>query len=280
VAPRGPNIGQRIGGYLARQHLGLVALVLVVGGGSAYAADRLARNSVTSKHIKNGTVRGVDLGARAVTANKLSKGAVTVTKLRGGAVTMKKIGDGQVTGAKIADGSVSGAKIGDGQVTGAKIADGSVSGAKIGDGQVTGADIADRAIGASDLDPGTVGDVMSAAGSLPSDGTSKEILAVDGFGVLRATCTPPNTLGFFYTLNSPVSQRARAFGHDALDNAPVGSAAITGTAGGVGYGAPNHGLLGGEVWTSTSERVLAIEISIDTGCFYRITATLDRNEAG
>jgi hypothetical protein len=260
VAPRGPNIGQRIGGYLARQHLGLVALVLVVGGGSAYAADRLARNSVTSKHIKNGTVRGVDLGARAVTANKLSKGAVTVTKLRDGAVTMKKIGDGQVTGAKIADGSV--------------------SGAKIGDGQVTGADIADRAIGASDLDPGTVGDVMSAAGSLPSDGTSKEILAVDGFGVLRATCTPPNTLGFLYTLNSPVSQRARAFGHDALDNAPVGSAAITGTAGGVGYGAPNHGLLGGEVWTSTSERVLAIEISIDTGCFYRITATLDRNEAG
>jgi hypothetical protein len=280
VAPRRPNIGERVGGYVARQHLGLVALILVVGGGSAYAADRLARNSVESKHIKNGTVRGVDLRTRAVTAKKLSNGAVTVTKLRNGAVTTAKIGDGQVTGPKLADGSVGGVKIADGSLSGVKIADGSVGGAKIADGQVTGADIADRAIGASDLDPETVGDVMSAAGSLPSTGASTDILAVNGFGVLRANCTPPSTLGFVYALNSPVQQRARAFGHDPTDNAPVGSAAITGTAGGVGYGAANHALLGGELSTFTSERVLAIEISIDTGCFYRITATLDRNEAG
>jgi hypothetical protein len=113
-------------------------------------------------------------------------------------------------------------------------------------------------------------------------GLAALILVVGGgsFGVLRANCTPPTTLSFFYAGNSPVQQRARAFGHDAIDNTPVGSAAITGTGGGAGYGGSGHSLLGGEVRAFTSERVLAIEISIDTACFYSVRATLDRNEAG
>ena len=266
----GARIVGRLGGYLARQPLGLVALVLVVGGGSAYAADQLARNSVRSKHIKNGAVKGVDLRNRAVTAKKLATGAVTVTKLGDGAVTVTKIGDGQVTGAKL----------GDGQVTGSKLADDSVSGAKIADGQVTGADIADLSIGASDLDPGTIGDVISASGTLPNTATNVDILAVDGFGVLKGNCGAAGNLGFFYELNSPVQQKARGFGHDQIDNSPVGSAGISGTAGGVGYGGSGHQLLEGQVWSFTAERVLTIEISIDLSCIYRVRATLDHNDAG
>jgi hypothetical protein len=270
VPPRSRRIGKRIGGYVSMQPLGLVALILVVlGGGSAYAAGQLAKNSVKSKHIGNGAVKAVDLHSRAVTTKKLANGAVTVTKLGTGAVTVTKIGDGQVTGAKIADGSVSGAKI----------ADGSVSGAEIADGQVTGADVADGTIGASDLDSVTVGDVKSAAGTLASGAPAKDILAVDGLGVLRANCTFPNTMGFFYALNSPVQQRARAFGHDPIDNGPSDTVGITATAGGVGYGGPLHQLLEGHVWASTADRLLWIDISIDSGCVYRVRATLDRNDA-
>ena len=70
------------------------------------------------------------------------------------------------------------------------------------------------------------------------------------------------------------------FGHDAIDNSPVGSAGITGTAGGLGYGAGGHTLLEGQLWSFTDERVLTIEISIDPGCIYRVRATLDHNDAG
>jgi hypothetical protein len=271
VPPRGPTIRERIGGLVAAQPLGLVALILVVAGGSsAYAADRLAKNSVTSKTIKNATVKAPDLGKGAVTTKKLAKGSVTVTKLGDGAVTVTKIGDGQVTSAKIADAAI----------TGAKLADGSVSGAKIADGAVTGADIADGAIGASELDPATVGDVMSAAGNLTSGATAKDILAIEGFGVLRASCTFPDTMGFSYALDSPVTQRARLFGRDAIDNVPISTLPITGTTGAsVNYSAAGHQMLAGELWTSTADRVLWVEIWIDFACAYRARATVDRNQA-
>jgi hypothetical protein len=270
VTPRRPTISKRIGAYVSSQPFGIAALILVfLSGGSAYAAVQLANNSVKSKHIKKGAVKAPDLGKRSVTTTKLANSAVTATKLGNGAVTVTKIGDGQVTGAKIADGSVGATEIADGSVTGAEIADGSVSGPKIADGT----------IGASKLDPASVGNVTSAAGTLTSGAAQKEILAFEGFGLLKANCTLPNTMGFNYTLNSPVQQRARLFGHDVTDNVPVGHVAITGSAGGLTYSAPDHQLLGGEVWTSTPDRVLWIEISIDPGCAYRVRATLDRNDA-
>lgn len=264
---------KRIGAFLARQPLGLVALVLVVlGGSTAYAAGvRLAKNSVTSRHIKNGAVKPADLRNRAVTTKKLRNGSVTATKLANGAVLTTKIADGQVTGPKIADGSVGGGKIANGSVTTAKIAD----------GQVTGADIANGTIGASKLDSASVGDVMSAAGTLPNTGVQATILTVPGFGVLRASCSPPNTLGFTYELNSPISQRVHEFAHDPTDNTPVGATGTTGTSGAtIGYGGANHALLEGQVWSFTVERVLWIDIRTTTNCDYRVRATLDRNDAG
>jgi hypothetical protein len=144
---------------------------------------------------------------------------------------------------------------------------------------VTGADIADLSIGASDLDPATVGDVISASGTLPNTGANVDILAFGGFGVLKANCAAGGNLGFFYALNSPVQQKTRVFGRDPIDNSPIGSAPITGTAGGAGYGGGGHLLLEGDVWSFTDERVLTIEISIDPGCIYRVRATLDHNDA-
>ncbi len=69
----------RILGSIARlvraQWLGLLALVLVLSGGAAYAA--VAKDSVVSKSIKNGQVKTVDLKDGAVTGAKVAPDTLT-----------------------------------------------------------------------------------------------------------------------------------------------------------------------------------------------------------
>jgi hypothetical protein len=69
----------RILGSIARlvrgQWLGLLALVLVLSGGAAYAA--VAKDSVVSKSIKNGQVKTVDLKDGAVTGAKVLDDTLT-----------------------------------------------------------------------------------------------------------------------------------------------------------------------------------------------------------
>jgi len=73
-----------------------LALILVVGGGTVYAAARIGKNDVKSKNIAKGAVKSADLGKNAVTAEKLRDGAVTSSKLQ----------DGTITGADLAAGVI------------------------------------------------------------------------------------------------------------------------------------------------------------------------------
>jgi hypothetical protein len=57
------------------QFLGLIAVLLVLTGSAAYAAA--AKDSVTSRSIKNGAVKTVDLKDGAVTGPKIATDAVT-----------------------------------------------------------------------------------------------------------------------------------------------------------------------------------------------------------
>ncbi|MEX2464472.1 MAG: hypothetical protein WD428_01215, partial [Gaiellaceae bacterium] len=52
-----------------------IALFVALGGTSV-AAVTLARNSVLSKHIKNGQVKTADLGANAVNSAKVGNGSL------------------------------------------------------------------------------------------------------------------------------------------------------------------------------------------------------------
>ena len=115
----------------------LLALALSLGG-TAYAAKL-----ITSKDIKNNTVRSVDL----------RNGGVTAADLKDGAVGGPEIKDGAVGGADIADGGVGSADIADGGVGGADIAGGGVGSVDIADGGVGGAGVADGSIGLEDLSP-------------------------------------------------------------------------------------------------------------------------------
>jgi hypothetical protein len=68
-----------------------IAVFLVLGGASAFAATQLGKNSVGTKQLKK----------NAVTATKIKNNAVTAKKIKNNAVTTAKIKDGAVTGAKV-----------------------------------------------------------------------------------------------------------------------------------------------------------------------------------
>jgi hypothetical protein len=73
-----------------------IAVFLVLGGGAAFAATQLGKNSVGSKQLKK----------NAVTTAKIKNNAVTAAKIKAGAVTTDKLGDDAATGAKVLESSL------------------------------------------------------------------------------------------------------------------------------------------------------------------------------
>jgi hypothetical protein len=110
-------------GYIRRNHVGLIALVLALSG-TAYAATH-----VTGKDIKNKSITAKDIKPNALTG--------------------KQVKDGGLNGADIADGSLSGDDVADDSLSGADLADGSISGADVADDSLTGADIDEASLNVS-----------------------------------------------------------------------------------------------------------------------------------
>jgi hypothetical protein len=73
-----------------------LAVFLVLGGATAFAASGLGRNSVGSKQLKRNAVTGV----------KIKKGAVTGAKIKSGSITGTQIKSGSLDGSKINVGSL------------------------------------------------------------------------------------------------------------------------------------------------------------------------------
>jgi hypothetical protein len=134
-------------------------LALFVGlGGQGYAkAPKLARNSVTSKTIKNGQVSSSDLKDGGVKSADLVDGGVGLIDLSPALkAQLSQILDGSVTTAKLGDGSVTTPKLADGSVTNPKLGADSVTGPKVAANTLTSGDIASGAVGASELGPNSV----------------------------------------------------------------------------------------------------------------------------
>jgi hypothetical protein len=83
-----------------------LAVFLVLGGASAFAAVQLGKNSVGTKQLKKGAVTKAKIRKGAVTTAKLKGNAVNAAKLRKNAVTTPKIRNGAVTGAKVDEGTL------------------------------------------------------------------------------------------------------------------------------------------------------------------------------
>lgn len=63
------------GSYLRRHHLGLVAIFLALSGPAVAAT--VAKNSVTSKSIRNGSIQGPDVRADSLTGDQIQESTLT-----------------------------------------------------------------------------------------------------------------------------------------------------------------------------------------------------------
>jgi hypothetical protein len=90
-----------------------IAVFLILGGASAFAASQLGKNSVGTKELKAKAVSAAKIKANAVTSAKIKKQAVTAGKIAAGAVIGEKIGAGAVTGEKVVPGSLTTAALSD-----------------------------------------------------------------------------------------------------------------------------------------------------------------------
>jgi hypothetical protein len=93
-----------------------IALCLVVGGGSALAA-----NTIFSVDIVDGEVRNADLGANAVGSAKIADRAVKNADLGLGASSSNTIADAGIQGVDVKGGTLTGAHLTDDSLTGADI---------------------------------------------------------------------------------------------------------------------------------------------------------------
>lgn len=105
----------------------ILAIVIALATGTAWAASQLPPKSVGTKQLRNG----------AVTADKLRKNSVTTDKIKNAAVDSDKIANGAIVAAKIAAGAATTEKIVNGAVTAAKIPDDSLTGSKIVEGSLS-----------------------------------------------------------------------------------------------------------------------------------------------
>jgi hypothetical protein len=122
-----------------------LAVFLILGGATAFAANQLAKNSVGTKQLK--------------------KNAVAMAKIKDNAVNGAKVADSSLTGADLLDGSVAGADITDGSLTGADVKDGSLAGVDLTDGTVGLADLATNSVNGSKVVDGSIGKDDVAAGT-------------------------------------------------------------------------------------------------------------------
>ena len=98
-----------------------IAVFLMLGGATAFAATKIGANELKANSIKTGKIV-----KEAVTAGKLKKGAVTESRIANGAVTNAKIADNAGTTSKIADNAVTTGKIANDAVTGDKVKESSL----------------------------------------------------------------------------------------------------------------------------------------------------------
>jgi prepilin-type processing-associated H-X9-DG protein len=83
-----------------------IAVFLMLGGATAFAATKIGANEIKANSIKTGKIV-----KEAVTAGKIKNGAVTESKIADGAVTTNKIADNAVTTGKIVNDAVTGDKV-------------------------------------------------------------------------------------------------------------------------------------------------------------------------
>jgi hypothetical protein len=89
-------------GWIRTNAIGLVALFVALSG-TAIAASVAAKNSVTSKSIKNGAVTGKDVKDNGLKGTDVDESSLAGVPIADNSVTSAKVVDGSITSADTAD---------------------------------------------------------------------------------------------------------------------------------------------------------------------------------
>lgn len=116
-----------------------LALFLALTG-SAFAVG-IAKNSVRSAQIVDGTVRTIDVRDNAVNAAKVAPDAIGT----------EEIAENAVSSPEVAQDSLTNQDLGAASVTSSEIADGSVGSADVSDQSLTANDLATDSVGSSEI---------------------------------------------------------------------------------------------------------------------------------
>jgi hypothetical protein len=251
----------------------LIALIVATSG-TTYAAvhigtKQIRDNAITTKKIRNGAVKNVDLARNSVVTAKIVASAVTGLQIKDASVGNADLGTDSVSSSKIRNGAVGNGELATDAVTTTKLRANAVGTTDIADGAVNSAKIADSSITAADIKDGEVvegnGRVLSVAVTLP-DGTGQTaILSAPGIGALRASCTAGvATMQWLNTASTPVDLT-----HQIVLHTPAATAAANTDSTSVAAGAtetqfvPNTGTAG--------EESVMWQASIDSGAGDHVT---------
>ncbi len=108
-----------------------IAVFLVLGGATAFAASELAKNSVGTKQLKPNAVTTGKIKKEAVATGKIKKEAITAGKVKNGAIGNAQLANDAVSTDKIANDAVTTGKIAPDAVTTGKIAPGAIDAGRL-----------------------------------------------------------------------------------------------------------------------------------------------------
>jgi hypothetical protein len=83
-----------------------LAVFLVLGGGAAFAATQLPKNSVGTRQLQANAVKTQNVDLEAIRAGKLAKNSIAWDRLRDGVVTSEKVRNGSLLATDFAPGQL------------------------------------------------------------------------------------------------------------------------------------------------------------------------------
>jgi hypothetical protein len=198
-----------------------LAVFLILGGATAFAATKIGANQLKANSVKTGKIV-----KEAVTEGKIKNGAVTTNKIAEKAVTTAKIADNAVTTPKIADNAVTTSKINLDAVTTGRLAPEAVTTGKIANDAVTGAKVNEASLNGV-VQNVTYEGTASGANSEPKNltvdcGPGKRVLggfyqAFDFGGDVRITVH----IMRLATIGGEANRGLEVFAREALDDADI-----------------------------------------------------------
>jgi len=154
-----------------------LAVFLVLGGATAFAAINIPANSVGTPQLKKNAVKTGKVAFEAIRAGKLSKNAVPTNRLRDNAVSTNKIADASVLTDKLADEAVASGKLAKDSVLTDKLATNAVTTEKIAGESVITGKLANDSVSTTKLADGSVR--TDALGVVNRRGTSVDVESED-----------------------------------------------------------------------------------------------------